>query len=297
MSVGDVVPRNVIPLPLAGLGVLLASVGFGLVPYFSRGLTEAGLAPHAVAFHRYIIAAVALLPVLYASRRAWRALLWGGAAGICMGMGWIGYVTALQTLPATTVGVLYMTYPVFTVLLAWAFFADRPTIRAIVSAGLIVVAALVSTGPFALAPEQIPVVLGALAAPLGFGFGICVLVHRLKALPPLARMASASAGSVLGLAPLVVMTDPAAILPSDPSDWGLLVGIALATALIPQLIYVTCAPLVGAARSAVIGSVELPTMFAVGVLAFGEALTVAQGVACALVLLAMGLSRDRTPRP
>ncbi len=47
---------------IAALGVLFASICFGIVPYFSRNLTDQGLAPHAVAFYRYIITAVILLP-------------------------------------------------------------------------------------------------------------------------------------------------------------------------------------------------------------------------------------------
>lgn len=47
---------------MAALGVLFASVCFGIVPYFSRNLTDQGLAPHTVAFYRYVIAAVILFP-------------------------------------------------------------------------------------------------------------------------------------------------------------------------------------------------------------------------------------------
>lgn len=43
---------------LITLGVLFASVCFGLVPFFSRALTEAGIAPHAVALYRYVLASV-----------------------------------------------------------------------------------------------------------------------------------------------------------------------------------------------------------------------------------------------
>jgi hypothetical protein len=41
-----------VPIPLATALVVFASVGFGSVPFFVRGLVEAGLAPHAVAFYR-----------------------------------------------------------------------------------------------------------------------------------------------------------------------------------------------------------------------------------------------------
>ncbi len=106
-----------------------------------------------------------------------------------MGLGWIGYVTALEKLPASTVGVLYMTYPVFTLVIAWAVFGDAPTRRAMLAAGLIVVAAVIAGSPASEAAEHLPALLLSLAALFGFGFGICVLVHRLSRIAPLARIA------------------------------------------------------------------------------------------------------------
>lgn len=285
-----------IPYALAVAGVLLASICFGLVPYFSRGLTQQGVAPHAVAFYRYIVAATLLLPVLIVHRKAWREICWGLAAGAVMGLGWIGYVTALEALPASTVGVLYMTYPVFTLVIAWALFSDAPTRRALLASGLIVLAAITAGAPASVSPQHIPTLLAALAAPFGFGFGICVLVHRLSRIAPLARIASVSLGSVLGLLPLILSADVQQLLPAGQSDWILIVGIGLVTALVPQLIYTICSPLIGASQTAVVGSIELPTMFVVGFVAFGEAITAPQAIACALVLGAIAITRSRTTR-
>jgi hypothetical protein len=44
--------RPAISQAVAVSGVLFASVCFGFVPYFSRGPTELGVAPFAVAFYR-----------------------------------------------------------------------------------------------------------------------------------------------------------------------------------------------------------------------------------------------------
>ncbi|WP_406645497.1 DMT family transporter [Aliisedimentitalea scapharcae] len=288
--------RPSVSYALAGGGVLVASICFGLVPYFSRGLTEQGVAPYAVAFYRYIVAAVLLFPVLIVHRRAWREVFWGLSAGAVMGLGWIGYVTAIKTLPASTVGVLYMTYPVFTLIIAWVLFGDAPTRRALLASGLIVVAALIAGSPASVPIQQIPTLLMSLAAPLGFGFGICVLVYRLSRIAPLARIASVSLGSVIGLLPLMATADASVLLPSGQADWILIAGIGLVTALVPQLIYTICSPLIGASQTAVIGSIELPTMFAVGFFAFGEAITTPQIVACVLVLGAIAITRSRTTR-
>lgn len=285
-----------IPTSLAAAGVLVASVCFGIVPYFSRGLTDAGLAPHSVAFYRYIIAAVILVPALIRHLHAWREVLWGIVAGAAMGLSWIGYVKAVEVAPASTVGVLYMTYPFFTMVIAWAIFGDPPARRALAASGLIILAAGIAANPAAVPAEQIPVLLLSLTAPLGFGFGICVLVHRLSRIAPLARIASASLGSVLALLPLMLRSSAEQIFPQDSAGWTLIFGIAVLSALIPQLIYVICSPLIGASRTAVIGSVELPTMFAISVLALGETLSLPQIIACGLIVGAIALTGSRAVR-
>jgi len=281
---------------MAAFGVLFASVCFGIVPYFSRNLTDQGLAPHAVAFYRYVIAAVILLPAFLTQLKAWRELVWGLCAGAAMGMGWIGYVTAVETMPASTVGVLYMTYPVFTVVIAWALFADTPSRRALIASILIILAAIIAGNPSSVPPNQLATLAISLAAPLGFGFGICVLVHRLSRIPSLARIASVSLGSVLALVPLVVTSTSAEILPQDFDTWMLILGIAVVSALVPQLIYTVSSPIIGASRTAVIGSVELPTMFLVSMFAFGETLTFSQLMACALIVIAIVVTRSRVTR-
>lgn len=281
---------------MAAFGVLFASVCFGIVPYFSRNLTDQGLAPHAVAFYRYVIAAVILLPAFLTQLKAWRELVWGLSAGAAMGMGWIGYVTAVETMPASTVGVLYMTYPVFTVVIAWALFADTPSRRALIASILIILAAIIAGNPSSVPPNQLATLAISLAAPLGFGFGICVLVHRLSRIPSLARIASVSLGSVLALVPLVVTSTSAEILPQDFDTWMLILGIAVVSALVPQLIYTVSSPIIGASRTAVIGSVELPTMFLVSMFAFGETLTFSQLMACALIVIAIVVTRSRVTR-
>jgi len=281
---------------LATLGVVLASAGFGVVPFFARSLTEDGMAPHAVAFFRYVVAAVLFVPVLWRARRDWRVLAWGVLAGLFMGLGWIGYVRALELAPVGTVGVLYMTYPVFTLVIAWALFRDRPSLRAVTAAGLILLAAVLASSSFALDAGVTAALLLSLAAPFGFGLGISVLVYRLPRVRPLARIGAVSLGSLLGLAPLMLMTAPAALVPATAEGWGLVVGIALGTALVPQLIYTVCSPMIGTARSAMAGAVELPTMFLVGWVAFAEPIGLAQGLACLLVVAAILMTPSKVTR-
>lgn len=281
---------------LATAGIILASVGFGLVPYFARSLTAEGMAPHAVAFFRYAIAASVLLPFVWQARAHWKALLWGLSAGVSMGVGWIGYVRAVEVAPVSTVGVLYMTYPVFTLLIAWLLFGDRPGRRAVLAALMIIAAAALASSPAAISAEHLPALVLSLAAPLGFGFGINVLVHKLVVLKPLARISCVSLGSVLGLLPLLAATPVEALRPVSAEGWWLVVGIALGSALVPQLLYTVCAPVIGTARTSIAGSVELPTMFLVGWFAFAEPVGLAQWAACAIVISAIVLTPGKPIR-
>lgn len=281
---------------LATLGIILASVGFGLVPYFARSLTAEGMAPHAVAFFRYAIAASVLLPFVWQARANWRALVWGLCAGVSMGVGWIGYVRAVEVAPVSTVGVLYMTYPVFTLLIAWLVFGDRPGRRAVLAALMIIAAAALASSPAAVSAEHLPALVLSLAAPLGFGFGINVLVHKLVVLKPLARISCVSLGSVLGLLPLLAATPIEALRPVSAEGWWLVLGIALGSALVPQLLYTVCAPVIGTARTSIAGSFELPTMFLVGWFAFAEPVGLAQWAACAIVISAIVLTPGKPVR-
>lgn len=284
------------PYAIAGVGVLFASICFGVVPYFTRGLTEQGLAPHAVAFFRYVITAAVLLPVLWGQFSVWREILWGMIAGAVMGLGWIGYVSAIKVAPVSTVGVLYMTYPVFTVLIAWLLFGDRITKRAMLASGMILVAAIIAGNPSVVPTNQLPALLVSLVAPFGFGFGICVLVFRLTRIAPLARMASVTLGSVIALAPFMLTSSIEDVVPQDTTTWLLLAGLAIGSALIPQLIYTVCSPVIGASRTAVFGSIELPTMFVVSIVAFDEPLTLPQAVACLIIVASIVLTQSRATR-
>lgn len=283
-------------MALATLGVIAASVGFGLVPLFARSLLEGGIAPHAIAFYRYVLASIVLLPLLYHWRQSWRAIAWGIFVGLCMGLGWVGYVRAIEVVPVSTAGVLYMTYPVFTLFFAWVLFGERPVWQAILGALVIIAAAMLVSRPGAIDPAHVPLLLVSLAAPAGFGLGIAVLVHRLPEVPALVRIGSASLGSVIGLLPLVTSSTWAQLVPMDSAGWLMVVGIGLGTALIPQLLYTVSSPIIGTARSAAAGSIELPVMFVVGWLAYGESLSVTKLIACAMVLGAIILTPSRRAR-
>jgi len=274
--------------------VVLACFCFGTIPYFAKSLTDSGMASHAVAFYRYGLSALVLFPLLLRLPVGQRkTALWGILSGVSVGLGWIGFVSALKSVPVSTVGVLYMTYPVFTLLIGWIWFHDVPAKKGITGALMVIVAALVASSPAAVEPRHLPAILISLSAPITFGFAINVLIHKLTSIRPIARVAAFSVGASISLMPLLILSEPDTVLPQNASDWQLIGGLALCTALLPQLLYVTFAPRIGAVRSAVAGSVELPTMFFIGWYTLGEVIGLAQWLACLLITLAILMTPAR----
>lgn len=279
-------PREYGSLLPTGL-VLMSCFCFGTIPYFAKILIDSGMASYSIAFYRYGLSAVMLMPLLWVPREQLKTLAWGLLSGVSVGLGWIGFVYALRTVPVSTVGVLYMTYPVFTLLIGWIWFRDVPSKSAMTAALIVIMAALLASSPAAIDPRHLPAMLVSLSAPISFGFGINVLIHRLMPLKPIKRVAAFSTGASVSLIPLMMLAAPGSVTPQTAEGWWLVAGLALGTALLPQLLYVSFAPMIGAARSAMAGSVELPTMFIVSWFMLGETIGLAQWASCLLITLAI----------
>jgi drug/metabolite transporter (DMT)-like permease len=283
--------QRLLAAPAAATAVIaFTAVLFGLVPLFARELQATGAGPASIALYRYALSALVLapfLPLAPAKRR--EALLLGGA-GVAMGLGWIGYLEAIAAAPVAAAGVIYMSYPLFSVLFAWLLLGQRPTPRALGAGVLIVAAAALLLDAGALRPEAAAALLWSLPAPVTFGLIVVVLCAMTPTLRPLERMAAGMSGASLGLAPLAFSIEAATVLPGDADGWALVAGLGLLTALLPQLLYTLAAPRVGPARAAAAGGFELPTMLAIGWLAFGEPLGPRETAAAAMTLTAIALS-------
>ena len=277
---------------LATLAVGMAAVCFGSVPYFAKTLTDAGMVAPAIAFYRYLLVAVVLSPFLLLGTKTRSATAWGALAGAAMGLGWTGFVKSIALIPVATAGIVYMSYPVFTLVIAWLWFRQPVTARSSASAAMILIASLLVSAPTRpLLDGESTGLLFAFVAPVTFAFAIHVIASKLDGIPPLSRVASLAFGAAIALLPLVLSFPASDVLPSSASGWWQIAGIGLVTALIPQLLYVGNAPLIGATKSAMLGGLELPTMILIGWLAFDETLGPLQLAAAALVLLAIALTR------
>lgn len=278
--------------PFAGVAaatfaIAASAVCFGLVPLFARMLQGQGMDPAAVALWRFGLSGLVTAPFLPRRRAVMgqAGLLLG--AGIALGMGWSGYMRAMEIAPVGALGVIYMTYPVFALLFAWALLGQQPGARSLGAAALVLGAAGLLWGGGALSVE---VMLLALPAPVFFGLIIVVLSAMTPGLGALERVATGMLGSVLGLLPMVGQAGGGALLPVGAAGWGAVAALGVLTAVVPQVVYTLACPTVGPARAAAAGSFELPVMLAVGWLAFGEAIGLREAGAAVMVIGAIALA-------
>jgi drug/metabolite transporter (DMT)-like permease len=96
---------------------------------------------------------------------------------------------------------------------------------------------------------------------------------------------------------MFVTFDAGLIGPVLISNWPHVLGISLLAGLIPNILFSVAAPVIGSARAAMAGSMELPTMFVVGWLAFGEEINFLTAFAGALVLAAILITPSTSPKP
>ena len=271
----------------ATLIIILTAVCFGLVPWFARELLDQGIASAAIAFYRYFLTTLLFFAVLRFRGPLKKECLWAVASGACVGLGWISYVEALKVVPISSASVIYMTYPLFTLMASWVLIRNVPNKRSIAGGMLILIASIIAFTPEGMSDAETRALLIAFLAPLAFGLSISVLTDKLHNLSPLQRLAGFTTGASLGLLPLIVNLNFDQVVPTEPGLWKYILGLALLTALVPQYLYSTLAPMIGPARSAMAGSVELPTMFIIGFMVFGESISFVQIISGLLVMTAI----------
>lgn len=272
--------------------VVGVSIASAFAAYFARRLTADGLSSATVAFARFALIAVVLIPFVRLDREHRTASVWGFGSGAAMGVGWIAYVHAVESGAVAASGVVYMTYPLFTVAALAAVFRMRPTLRQVAGGLLVVLGAVVALGGGA--GGGLPLV--AFLAPATFGFSIAVLTERLSGLDPFERLGSVAAGASISLVPVLLALPADEVLPASAVSWLWIVGLGIGCALLPMLLYAACAPTLGAARSAVAGAAELPTVFVIGAVFFGEVIRIEHLLAAGIIVVAIAITpTTRTP--
>ncbi|BBB25794.1 DMT family transporter [Amphritea japonica] len=267
--------------------ILMSAFFYGLNPFFAQLLFKEGLGAEMVSLYRFILPALFFTFFLRTPQINWpeasRTLLLGIASGVSI----FGYFHALEVLPAATAILIYYTYPVFSVLIGWAFFSREPSQNALISAALVAIAASLTVRPESLPADALFSVCACFLAPLVVATQVQYLSNPRKKIPTTNRMAWITLGHIIVLLPIAIWSSPAQVLPVSITGLLSVLGIALVAAALPQVLFMLGAPRSCADKNALTGSLELVVALLSGAVLLGEHLDQLEVTAMVLIVLAL----------
>jgi drug/metabolite transporter (DMT)-like permease len=276
---------------------LLSAVGFGLMAVFAKEAYARDVSVLTLLAVRFTLAAGAFWAIV-AARRARRpsaarptrrtiiAGLALGAIGYAAQSG--GYFGALTRIDASLTALLLYVYPALVFLGALALGRDHIDRRRIVALVLATGgAALVLAGSGTGDLDALGVALG-LAAAVAYSVYILVADHVVVGIDAflLSALIATGAASTLWTAGLV---SGSLDLGFAPAGWGWIMGLALASTVLPISAFLVGLPKVGPATASIVSTVEPIVSVAMAMLWFDERLGLIQVAGGALVLAAVVL--------
>lgn len=274
------------PLELGVLGAI-----WGASFLFMR-VSANDFGPFALVEVRLALGALVLLPFLWRARAQFPARLWPKLAligAINSAVPFVLFAWAAQRAPAGIGAICNAMTVLFTALVGFLFFGERiGTTRAVALlagfAGVVVLASSKVAG----ASIGWAVAAGATAAFL-YGIGINLVRRHLTGLPPAAVASATLSASALLVLPLAIATWPAAPVPA--ASWAAAGMLGVLCTGLAFVSYYRLIARIGASRASTV--TYLVPVFGVAWAwwLLGEPLTLAMGVAGAMILVSVAISQ------
>jgi drug/metabolite transporter (DMT)-like permease len=270
--------------------VLVSAVAFGTLSIFAKLAYNTGLATEQLLAFRFVLAAFGMWAVAYAvgqnplrlQRRQMVNLI--ALGGVLYTAQALTYFIALRTLPASLCVLIVYIYPSLVVIAGWLFFRRRVSVwhGAAVVASFAGVALLVGGAQFRLASG----LFFAFAAPLVYTAFIFLGERVMTSVPAVAASAVMMSATAAVLCVVAAITGHLA-LPATPQGWAVSVGIAVIPTMIAISLFLAGLPRIGAARAALLSTLEPAVTVSLAVLLLDDRFSVLQVIGGALVLLAV----------
>lgn len=283
------------PGKAGGAGMILAIVsasGFGTLPVLYKLAFSLGAATTGVLAWRFGLAALAILVYCRLARISLRvgrstvfqvALLGGVGYG---GLSWL-YSMSLRFIPAWLGTMLFYIYPVATAVLAGPLLGerlDRAKVHAMLlslsGCALVVWAPVLGGGSGRLNPWG---VLMALAAGVGYAAYSVVARRIVASINPVVVSTYATLFSTAFYIVLALLSGDS-WTPSGAGAWAVVGALALLATVIPMISLMRALDLVGATRTAILGTFEPLISAALALVFLGERLAWLQAAGGALII-------------
>lgn len=267
--------------------VVVSAVSFGTLSIFAKLAYQAGLGTVQLLAFRFALAAVGMWtlswivgqnPLRLTRREAVSLIAVGGALYTAQAL---TYFIALRTLPVSLCVLIVYIYPSLVVIAGWLFLRRKVSVWhgiALVSsfAG---VAMLVGGAEFRLASG----LAFAFASPLLYTTFILVSERVMASVPAVAASAVMMTATAGALCVIALATGQLA-LPRTPNGWAVGIAIAVIPTMIAISTFLAGLPLIGAARSALLSTLEPVVTVALAVALLGDRFSALQAVGGLLVL-------------
>jgi drug/metabolite transporter (DMT)-like permease len=247
--------------PVEWVSLLVLSVLWGAAFFFYKVLDDAGVPPFTIAFVRVALAAVVLVPIVFATGRRlpWSPRTWGSFAvtGALNNVIPFSLIAFGETHIVSGLAAIYnATTPLFTALIAHAVTRDeRLTVPKIAGIAIGLGGVAIMMGPSALHGFNATAVaqLACVAAAVVYACG-AIYARRFRALgiDPLVLSTGQLCASTLMAIPLVVGFDrPWTLLPAlSPGVWAAWVGLAIPSTALAYVLYFRLIAVAGATSAA-----------------------------------------------
>lgn len=265
---------------LVGFAAGIASgVAYGLNPLFGKPLLEAGVSVPSMLFFRYFISLAIIFVWMLIKKERFRLqgtqYVWMLVLGILFGCSSIFLFESYHYIPSGLATTLVYTYPIFIPLIL-LFLRERAGWSTWLSVEVTVVGVFVMCTPGDnVVLNRVGVMLAVLSA-LSYSFYL-VIVNKTKRIEDVSAHAitfyALAVGALLFLGAQCVRGEGLMEGIVGWQCWLNLLGLAVFPTTISLLMLAVATRLIGATRTAILGSFEPITAIAIGVVAFGEPLT------------------------
>jgi drug/metabolite transporter (DMT)-like permease len=276
--------------------VLGSAAGFSTLAIFAKLAYASGLGTEQTLAFRFLLAAMGMWvlaivigqsPLRLNRNQVGTLLALGGLVYTAQSL---TYFIALRSLPASLVVLIAYIYPSLVVVAGWLF------LRRLVSrwhwvalaASFAGVAMLVGGAHFQFAWALVLPLALAIASPMIYTGYILIGERLMSSVPAVAASAVIMSGAAVAFCLLAALNHELA-LPRNANGWAVGFGVALFPTMLAISLFMAGLPRVGAARAALLSTVEPVLTVLLAVVLLGDRLSVIQVMGGVLVLLAVVL--------
>lgn len=270
----------------------IAAISYGTNPLFAVPLYELGLSVGSVLFYRYSIATLLLGLVMWrrgnSFRLTRRQIPLMILQGVLFALSSVGLFEAYKYMDVGLASTMLFVEPVMVALLLWIFYRERISLSVfcaiVISFTGIVLIANPGPGANVSAKGVTFVMLSALV------YAIYMVLINKTSLQHLGGTTLTFYSLLFGLSVMIVKVDFLTGLqpiPLTPVGVGSAIGLSVFPTIVSILTVAVAVQLIGSVPVSILGALEPVTGLLVGVLLFGEILTVKAGIGIVLILLSV----------